>query len=173
VFVLEGSSTRALIKSWQLSVIRLHVQAAALSGVAHSRHEMRACVGTLNEEPWHLRSCRFTGKQPCWQCADSCLRASASCRWLWSHAKMGFDGLRLLGVSVHMLQKACIIWKGSIILRIKSKALLRAREADALLVPQVGKGDMCLWYLDSVSQEGAAFNGLYLFYLLSNWWFQR
>lgn len=38
-------STRALIKCWQLSVIRLHVQAAALSGVAHSHRKMRACAG--------------------------------------------------------------------------------------------------------------------------------
>lgn len=45
MFVLEGFTTRALIKFWQLSVIRLHVQAAALSGVAHYHHEMGAFVG--------------------------------------------------------------------------------------------------------------------------------
>lgn len=65
---------------------------------------------------------------------------------------MGFDGARLLGVSMHVLQKACIFSKGSVILLIKSKVLLRASEVDAFLVPQVGKGEMCLRYLDSVCQ---------------------
>ena len=59
---------------------------------------------------------------------------------------MGFDGIHLLGVSMHMLQKACIFSKGSIILLIKSKAVLRSRKVDAFLVldAQVGKGEMCL-----------------------------
>lgn len=58
---------------------------------------------------------------------------------------MGFNAIcLLLGVSIHMLQKACIFSKGSIILLIKSKALLSVKEVDAILVPQVGKGEMCL-----------------------------
>lgn len=56
---------------------------------------------------------------------------------------MGFDGIRLLGVSMHVLQKARVFKRQHNIL-IKSKAFNRARKVDALPVPQVGKAEMCL-----------------------------
>lgn len=77
----------------------------------------------------------FSGKHPRWQCADSCLRASACCSCLWLCAKK-FGGTCLRGVSMHVLLKASL-------LLLKSK-VLRSREVNSLLVFQAEKDEMCL-----------------------------
>lgn len=115
MFALQGFPTRALIKCWQLSVITLWVWAAAPSGVAPPDHKRRACVGRIHrahriKSPGISApsgSC-FSGKHPHWQCADSCLRASACCSWLWLCAKK-FGRTCFRGVSVPVLQEASLL----------------------------------------------------------------
>ena len=66
----------------------------------------------------------------------------------------------------------CRKQKNAMISLPKSRALPRAGEVDAFLVPQVVDSEMCLCYLGS-AYRGTVFNSLYLFYLLSARWFQR
>lgn len=59
-------------------------------------------------------------------------------------ARVGFGGTHFLGVSVRVWQKALTSSKGSVIILFKGKALLKAGEVDAPLVPQPGEGGKCL-----------------------------